>query len=262
MVMMATPSSNPCWPTRTARPSRSTTACSGHRQLEDPAPRAVAGRARDVAVRRQCDRPREVPTAVVGAMMPILTAIIRQGVTEGRSPLPPPSTRRASSSRSCWARTSMRARCSSATTRARSRSRSSRGAQRLSRGDGTDPRRSPGSLRWWPDDRLLHEWPVRHRCTHEGASRNDRHHPGREADQVLRSAPRHRRRSTSKSRKAKRSVSSANRAGKTTMIRTLLDLIRPTSGRVGSSASTRPRIPSRSIAGSATCRASSCSTTS
>ena len=53
-----------------------------------------------------------------------------------------------------------------------------------------------------------------------------------------------------------------NGAGKTTMIRTLLDHIRPTSGRAPSSASTPPSTRWPSIGASATCPASSSSTTS
>ena len=95
---------------------------------------------------------------VVGAMTPILTSIIRQGVTEGTFTVDlARSTRRGSSSRSCWAPTSTRASCSSATTRATIPFEVVEAAlnaypEAMERILGA----AAGSLRWWPDDRLLH----------------------------------------------------------------------------------------------------------
>ena len=66
----------------------------------------------------------------------------------------------------------------------------------------------------------------------QGEASSDRHHRDRAAHQVLRHASAGSSRSTSRSSRARSSASSAPTApGKTTTIRTLLDLIRPTSGR-------------------------------
>ena len=234
----------------------------GHRQLEDPAPRAPAGRARDVAVRRQCDRPREVPTR-----------------RRRRDDADPHRDHPPGRHRGTFTVTSPE---HSARVIVALLLGANEQASTLFLGNHAgeipfevvEAHSTPIPRRWSGSSALpagrSAGGPTIVSSTNGSADidvrtkerRHDRHH---RTEKLTKSYGQHRG-IVDVDLEVKEGEAfgflGPNGAGKTTTIRTLLDLIRPTSGRRGSSASRRPRIRSRSIAGSATCRASSRSTTS